>query len=61
MLILTGGGPGRHTITPALYSYNQVVQGHSWSLAATAAWLLAALILLVGITYMRLLRRGGAR
>jgi multiple sugar transport system permease protein len=30
VLILTGGGPGSATLTPALYSYRQAFQVHNW-------------------------------
>ncbi len=54
ILILTGGGPGSATMTPGLYSYLQAFQYQSWSLGATAAWLIVASLLLVGIIYLRL-------
>lgn len=54
ILILTGGGPGSATVTPALYSYLQVFQFASWATGATAAWLIVAGMLLVGLLYLRL-------
>jgi len=56
IFVLTGGGPGSRTITPALQAYNLAVQGHDWSLGATASWLLAVLVLVAGAVYIRLLR-----
>jgi multiple sugar transport system permease protein len=56
IFVLTGGGPGSRTITPALQAYNLAVIGHNWSLGATAAWLLAGLVLVAGAIYLRLLR-----
>ena len=57
ILVLTGGGPGDHTLTPALYSYNLVVEGHDWPQATTASWLLVTLVLLVGLLYLGSLGR----
>lgn len=56
ILILTGGGPGSTTLTPALYSYQQAFQANIWPIAATSAWLIVADILLVGLAYMRSVR-----
>jgi multiple sugar transport system permease protein len=57
ILILTGGGPGTETITPGLYSYQQAFQVNDWIVGATAAWLIAAAVLIVGIGYLVLMRR----
>lgn len=54
ILILTGGGPGSATMTPGLYSYLQAFQYQFWSQGATAAWLIVASLLLVGVAYLRL-------
>ena len=59
ILILTGGGPGTETITPGLYSYQQAFQVNDWPVGATAAWLIAATVLVVGIGYLVLMRREG--
>ena len=56
IFVLTGGGPGSLTTTPALYAYSLAIQGHDWPLGATASWLLAGLVLLVGAAYMVLAR-----
>jgi len=40
VLILTGGGPGTATVTPALYSYNRAFGVGDWSAGATSAWLI---------------------
>lgn len=57
ILILTGGGPGSKTITPALFSYQQAFQAYNWPLGVTSAWLIVLSVVLVGITYLWLLRK----
>ncbi len=57
ILILTGGGPGTETITPGLYSYQQAFQVNDWTVGATAAWCIAAAVLVVGLGYLLLMRR----
>jgi len=52
ILVLTRGGPGSQTVTPALYSYTRAVEGHDWPLATTTAWLLTGVILLLGQGYL---------
>jgi len=59
VLILTGGGPGTRTITPALYSYNLAVTSHNWSSGVTIAWLLEGVVLIAGIFYITLIRSEG--
>lgn len=54
ILILTGGGPGTATLTPALYSYAAAFQTNEWPAGAASAWLIAAAVLLVGVAYIRL-------
>jgi len=56
VLILTGGGPGSATLTPALYSYQQAFQNHLWPIGTTSAWLIVASVLLVGLVYVRSVR-----
>jgi ABC-type sugar transport system permease subunit len=56
ILILTGGGPGSATMTPGLYSFLQAFQYQAWSVGATAAWLIVASMLLIGLVYLRLVR-----
>lgn len=58
VLILTGGGPGTRTMTPALYSYNLAYTSHNWPLGVTIAWLLEGLVLVVGVLYLILIRLG---
>jgi len=53
LLTLTGGGPGSETITPGLYAYQQAFRTNDWRLGATAGWLVAASVLLVGAIYVR--------
>lgn len=57
MLILTGGGPTSETMTPGLYSYLRAVRDYDWQSGATAAWLIALAILLIGVCYVILSRR----
>jgi multiple sugar transport system permease protein len=59
ILVLTGGGPGSKTITPALYAYSLAVQTNNWPAGTAASWLLVVLLLLVGAVYIRLLRAAG--
>ena len=56
ILILTGGGPGTSTTTPALYSYSQAFSANNWPLGAASAWLIAAGVLGIGLGYIRLSR-----
>jgi ABC-type sugar transport system permease subunit len=60
VLILTGGGPGTSTTTPALYSYSQAFVANNWPLGAASAWLIAAGVLGIGLVYVQLLRKRGA-
>jgi len=54
ILILTGGGPGTATLTPALYSYDRAFVTNDWPSGATSAWLIAVGVALVGTAYIRL-------
>lgn len=54
VLILTGGGPGSSTVTPALYSYHQAFAVNDWPISAAAAWLIGAGVLGIGLVYLRL-------
>ena len=56
ILILTGGGPGLATITPALYSYQQAFQFYYWPQGATSAWFIVLSVVLVGLAYLSLNR-----
>jgi multiple sugar transport system permease protein len=56
VLILTGGGPGTATVTPALYSYNRAFGVNDWPVGATSGWLIAAAVLGAGLIYVRLSR-----
>lgn len=53
VLILTGGGPGTASVTPALYSYNQAFGVNNWPIGAASAWLIAAAVLGAGLVYMK--------
>ena len=57
VLILTGGGPGTATLTPALYSYSRAFVTNDWPAGATAGWLIAAGVLAAGVVYLMLARR----
>ncbi len=56
VLILTGGGPGTATMTPALYSYGRAFGTNDWPAGAASGWLIAAGVLAVGLVYLRLAR-----
>ncbi len=56
ILILTGGGPGSATMTPALYSFQRAFQTFNWPVGATSAWFIVASVILVGLIYLRLTR-----
>ena len=56
ILILTGGGPGTATLTPALYSYGRAFQTNDWPVGAASGWLVAAGVIAVGAIYLRLAR-----
>ena len=57
ILILTGGGPGTATLTPALYSYHSAFATNDWPVGAAAAWLIAAAVFGVGLIYLWLSRQ----
>lgn len=56
VLILTGGGPGDATLTPALYSYKQAFAVNDWPTGAASGWLIAAAVLSAGLVYIALTR-----
>jgi multiple sugar transport system permease protein len=56
ILILTGGGPGTETLTPALYSYQKAFEANNWAIGATSAWCIVAAVLIVGSLYFALAR-----
>lgn len=60
VLILTGGGPGTATLTPALYSYDLAFQVNDWPVGAASGWLIAAGVLVLGAVYVRLAREAPA-
>ena len=61
VLILTGGGPGTATLTPALYSYGRGFQTNDWPVGAASGWLIAAGVIAVGAVYLRLARESPSR
>jgi multiple sugar transport system permease protein len=60
ILILTGGGPGTATLTPALYSYSRAFQTNDWPVGAASGWLIAVGVIAVGVVYLRLARERAA-
>lgn len=56
VLILTGGGPGTATVTPALFSYGRAFGTNDWPVGATSGWFIAAGVLVAGLIYLRLAR-----
>lgn len=60
ILILTGGGPGTATLTPALYSYDTAFVTNDWPLGAASAWLIAAGVAAVGAVYVFLSSRASS-
>jgi ABC-type sugar transport system permease subunit len=56
VLILTGGGPGSATLTPALYSYQESFAMYNWPVGVASAWLIAAAVLPLGLGYLALAR-----
>jgi ABC-type sugar transport system permease subunit len=61
VLILTGGGPGTATLTPALYSYGRAFTTNDWPVGATSGWLIAAGVVFAGLIYLRLARLESTR
>lgn len=56
IIILTGGGPGSATVTPALYGYLQVFHANYWQTGAAAAWLIVLGMCMIGLIYLRAVR-----
>jgi len=56
VLMMTGGGPGSETLTPALYSFQQAFKTYNWPFAVTSAWLIVGATLLVGLGYVFVVR-----
>jgi len=61
LLTLTHGGPNDATTTPALYSYSHAWIGQDWARGLAAAWLLVALVLLLGAGCLWFVRTGTER
>ncbi|HEY8438328.1 MAG TPA: sugar ABC transporter permease [Candidatus Limnocylindrales bacterium] len=58
LLILTGGGPGTATVTPALFSYKEAYPIANWPISSAAAWIIALAVIGTGAAYLKL--AGGA-
>ncbi len=59
VLILTGGGPGVETLTPALYSFQKAFEANNWQIGATSAWCICFFVVLAGAAYLVATRREG--
>ena len=56
VLVLTGGGPGSETLTPALYSFQQAFRAYNWPFGVTSAWLIVVATIPLGLGYLALVR-----
>ena len=56
VLMMTGGGPGSETLTPALYSYQQSFGAYNWPFGTASAWVVVAAVFLLGVGYLALAR-----
>jgi multiple sugar transport system permease protein len=61
VLVMTGGGPGTATLTPALYSFQQAFKAYNWPFGVAAAWLVVAAVIPLGLGYLALAHPGGDR
>ncbi len=52
VLILTNGGPGSETLTPALFSYQRAFRVSDWPISATSAWFIVAAVALASSAYL---------
>jgi multiple sugar transport system permease protein len=59
VLVLTGGGPGSETLTPALYSFQQAFRTYNWPVGVASAWVVVAAVVPVGLSYLALVRHEG--
>lgn len=57
ILMLTSGGPGTETLTPALYSFQKAYKANNWHTGAASAWCIVILVVLAGAVYLMLARR----
>jgi ABC-type sugar transport system permease subunit len=58
VLILTGGGPGTATMTPALYAYQHAFGSGDWASGTAAAWLVVVGVAIAGAIYVRIATTG---
>jgi multiple sugar transport system permease protein len=56
VLMMTEGGPGSATQTPALYSFQKAFRAYNWPFGVVSAWLVVGTVILLGIGYLALLR-----
>lgn len=61
VLVLTHGGPGTETLTPALFSFQKAFQSNNWPLGAAAAWFIVAAVMILGGIYAALSRQRARR
>jgi ABC-type sugar transport system permease subunit len=61
VLMMTEGGPGSATQTPALYSFQQAFRAYNWPFGVVSAWLVVGTVILVGLGYLTLIRPEDAR
>lgn len=55
VLMLTGGGPGAATLTPALFGYQHAFKAYDWPGGVTLAWVVVGAVLLLGLVYLTLM------
>lgn len=56
VLMMTEGGPGSATQTPALYSFQQAFRAYNWPFGVVSAWLVVGAVILLGLGYLALIR-----
>lgn len=56
VLMMTEGGPGSATQTPALYSFQKAFRAYNWPFGVVSAWLVVGTVILLGLGYLGLIR-----
>lgn len=54
VLMMTEGGPGSATQTPALYSFQQAFRAYNWPFGVVSAWLVVGAVIILGLGYLAL-------